>query len=304
MLGAISYDPLVHIQLGPLSISPHGIGIAAGFLLGARLLLPRTRQLGIDDDDVYSMLSRAAIGAVVGARLAYVVNHASDFDSLLDVLKVWEGGISLLGGFFGAIVFTMPAMRKRRLSFWKLMDACAPGMALGVVVGRIGDLVVADHLGKTTDFFLGYRCPPINVDTASPCVAGTIVHQTALYDLLLTIPLLLVLLRLRRTARFDGFLIMVFGAWYGSQRFLEDFLREDVRRFGLTGSQMTALATVTVALAWLALARRTPRWGRWDERPEPSAPGPHTAVAVPVDSDETDDATEGMARHDPPNRED
>ena len=271
MLGAISYDPLVHIELGPLSISPHGMGIAAGFLVGARLLLPRTRQLGVGDDDVYSMLSRAAIGAIVGARVAYVVNHASDFHSLVDVLKVWEGGISLLGGFFGAILFTMPAMRRRRLSFWKLMDACAPGMALGVVVGRIGDLVVADHLGKTTDFFLGYVCPPASVDTASPCVAGTVVHQTALYDLLLTIPLLVVLLRLRRTPRFDGFLIMVFGAWYGCQRIVEDFLREDVRRLGLTGSQMTALATVTVTLFWLAFVRRTPRWGRWDEPPPAAA---------------------------------
>ncbi|MGI8683708.1 MAG: prolipoprotein diacylglyceryl transferase [Acidimicrobiales bacterium] len=269
MLGAISYDPLVHIEVGPLSISPHGIGIAVGFLVGARLLLPRTRQLGIPDDDVYTMLSRAAIGAIVGARLAYVVNHASDFDSLLDVFKVWEGGISLLGGFFGAIGFTMPAMRRRRLSFWKLMDACAPGMAIGVVVGRVGDLVVGDHLGKMTDFFLGYRCPSDIVDTASPCIPGTVVHQTALYDLLLTIPLLVALLWLRRKPRFDGFLIMVFGAWYGSQRILEDFLREDVRRFGLTGSQMTALVTVTVTLSWLAFVRRTPKWGRWDELPAP-----------------------------------
>lgn len=313
MLGAISYHPLVHIQLGPLSISPHGIGIAAGFLVGAWLLLPRTRHLGVHDDDVYSMLSRAAIGAVVGARLAYVVNHASEYSSLLDVVRVWEGGISLLGGFFGAIAFTMPAMRKRRLSFWKLMDACAPGMALGVVVGRIGDLVVADHLGRTTDFFLGYTCPPAIVDTASPCVAGTIVHQTALYDLLLTIPLLLVLLRLRRRPRFDGFLIMVFAAWYGSQRILEDFLREDVRRFGLTGSQVTALVTVTITLCWLVFARRTPRWGRWDERADPAAPDPRTALAARSDDegdgDEADidgsiDAESVAAPYDPPNRED
>jgi len=288
VLGAISYDPLVHIELGPLSISPHGIGIAAGFLIGARLLLPRTRRLGISDDDVYSMLSRAAIGAILGARIAYVVNHASDFDSVIDVFKVWEGGISLLGGFFGAIIFTMPAMRRRRLSFWKLMDACAPGMALGVVVGRIGDLVVGDHLGKTTDFFLGYMCPPNSVDTASPCIPGTVVHQTALYDLILTIPLLLALLWLRRGPRFDGFLIMVFGVWYGSQRIFEDFLRDDIRRFGLTGSQMTALATVTVTLAWLGFARRTPGWGRWDELP-PGGAGPDAGDDVDED-DESDDA--------------
>jgi phosphatidylglycerol:prolipoprotein diacylglycerol transferase len=282
VLGAISYDPVVHIEVGPLSLSPHGMGTAAGFLAGARLLLPRTRRIDVDDDDVYTLLTRAAVGALVGARLAYVVNHASDFASVTEVLKVWEGGISLLGGFFGAILFAMPAMRRRGISFWKVMDAAAPGMALGVVVGRVGDLVVADHLGKPTDFFLGYRCPPAGVDTAFPCEPGVIVHQTALYDLLLTAVLLAVLLRLRRTARFDGFLIMVFGAWYGTQRIVEDFLREDVRRLGLTGSQMTALTTVAVCAAWIAFVRRTPRWGRWDE----AAPVPATAVATASEPDD------------------
>ena len=299
MLGSISYDPLVHIEVGPLSISPHGIGIAVGFIAGAWLLLPKTREMGIPDDDVYSMLTRAAIGAVVGARLAYFVNHYSDFDSPLDVFRVWEGGISLLGGFIGAIVFTAPAMRRRGLSFWKVMDACAPGMALGVVLGRIGDLVVADHLGKPTDFFLGYLCPPATVDTASPCDPGVVVHQTALYDLLLTIPLLLVLLRLRKTRRFDGFLIMVFGAWYGTQRVIEDFLREDVRRFGLTGSQITAITTLTVCLGCLLFVRRTPKWGRWDETVPEAASEPEPAEEIEKRDDVEPAATETPGEHSP-----
>ena len=274
VLAVLSYDPLVHVRIGPLSISPHGVGIALGFIIGARLMLPEAKRKGIAEDDVYALLVRAAIGSIIGARLAYVVNHLGDYDSALDVLKVWEGGISLLGGFFGAILLAMPEMRRRGISFWKQMDASAPGMALGVVVGRIGDLIVGDHLGKVTDFALGYRCPPAGVDTASPCVPGTVVHQTALYDLLLTIPLLVVLLVLRRRPHYDGFLIMVFGAWYGVQRVFEDFLREDVRRFGLTGSQITAGVTVAVCLAWLLFARRTPRWGRWD-----AAAGPERLAA-------------------------
>lgn len=304
MLGAISYDPVVHIEVGPLSISPHGIGIAAGFVAGAQLLFPRTRRIGVSDDDVYALLTRAAVGAIVGARLAYVVNHASDFASVAEVLKVWEGGISLLGGFVGAILAAVPAMRRRGHSFWKLMDAAAPGMALGVVVGRVGDLVVGDHLGKPTSFFLGYRCPPASVETAFPCEPGTIVHQTALYDLLLTAVLVAVLLRLRRTPRFDGFLLMVFGAWYGVQRIVEDFLREDVRRLGLTGSQMTALATVAVCGAWLAFARRTPRWGRWDEHAGPAAgsappgeaPPPVPSVAALAGSGATAAVAAGVGR--------
>src|SRR5437870_6679628 len=282
MLAYLSYHPVVRVHLGPLSISPHGVGIAVGFLLGARLMLPAAAGKGIPEEDVYPMLTWAAVGAIVGARVAYVLNHAGDYSSIVDVFKVWQGGISLLGGFFGAILFGLPVMYRRRHSFWKVMDAAAPGMALGVVIGRIGDLIVADHLGKTTSFFGGYRCPPLSVATASPCgrpvhgvivqTPGVVVHQTALYDFVSSILLLAALLWLRRRDRYDGFLITLFGAWYGAMRIVEDFLREDVRHFGLTGSQWTSILVVAVCLGSLALVRRTPRWGRWDRSPHTMAP--------------------------------
>src|SRR5438067_12813031 len=158
-------------------------------------MVPAAERKGITADQVYALLTRAAIGAVIGARLAYVANHLSDYGSILDALKVWKGGISLLGGIFGAIALALPKMRSERLSFWKVMDAAAPGIALGIIIGRIGDLIVADHLGKTTDFFLGYKCPPLSVQTASPCngtgqgvnIPGAVVHHTALYDFFSTI---------------------------------------------------------------------------------------------------------------------
>lgn len=268
IVGAISYDPIVHVSIGPLRISPHGVGIAVGFLLGARLMLPESRRKGISDDHVYAILVRAAIGAMLGARIAYVLNHAGSYDDdPLAVLRVWEGGISLLGGIFGAILLALPLIRRLGVDLWRLLDSAAPGLALGIVIGRIGDLVVGDHLGKATEFALGYRCPPATVETASPCLAE-VVHQTALYDFILTGILLAVLLalraRLRERPRFDGFLIMVFGAWYGVGRVVEDVFREDVRRGGLTGSQWTAVVTVAVCLVWLAAIRRPPRWGHWE----------------------------------------
>ena len=290
-LAAISYTPLPHVDVGPLSISPHGVGIAVGFLLGAQLMLPAARRKGITDDDVYALLTRAAIGAIIGARLAYVLNHLGDYipDDPLQILAIWKGGISLLGGFFGAILLALPEMRKRRLSFWQVMDAAAPGMALGVLVGRIGDLIVGDHLGKATGFFLGYKCPPPDHAPASPCTPGTVVHQTALYDLILVTILLVVLLQLCKRVRYDGFLITFFGAWYGVERVIEDFLREDVRHFGLTGSQITAILTIAVCVWHLTRVHRTPKWGRWNERGgEPSA-----LAAGDGDIAEDDDAERG-----------
>jgi phosphatidylglycerol:prolipoprotein diacylglycerol transferase len=288
VIAAFTYHPIVHVTLGPLSISPHGVGIAVGFLLGARLMLPAAKRLGITEDDVYALLTRAAIGAIVGARIAYVINHFSQYDHVLDIFKIWEGGISLLGGFIGAIALALPEMRKRRLSFWQVMDAAAPGMALGVIIGRVGDLVVADHLGKPTNFVLGYKCPPLTIDTASPCVAGPgrVVYQPALIDLLLTVVLLLVLLRLRRKPRWDGFLIVFFTIWYGTGRIIEDFMRVDeTHGTGLTGSQWTSLVLLLLAGSWLLFRRRTPGWGRWNERPSEESGEPPT-MAVPPELEE------------------
>ena len=259
MVSLIEFDPIVWITIGPLRLSPHGIATAVGFLAGARLLLPRTRAMGIDDELVHTMLWRALLGALVGARLAYVVNHPGDFDNLGEVLAVWEGGLSLLGGITGGILAAYPVMRRERLPFWPLMDAAAPGLALGILIGRVGDLVVGDHLGKPTDFVLGFRCT--GADSASPCAArvGQGVHLPALYDLVSVAALLGLLLVLSRRRRWDGFLILVFAAWYGTARVIEDFFRVDVTHgTGLSGSQWTALLVATASLYVLVVRRRTP----------------------------------------------
>jgi phosphatidylglycerol:prolipoprotein diacylglycerol transferase len=292
VLAVISYDPLVRIHIGPLSISPHGIGIAVGFLIGARFMLPESRKRGIPDEEVYPLFTRAAIGAIIGARVANVANHLGDYGSVLDILRVWKGGISLLGGITGAVLLAVPRMRARKLSFWKIMDAAAPGLALGITVGRVGDLIIGDHLGKTTNFFLGYRCPPVGVDVGSPCIPGTIVHQTALYDQILAFVLLMVLIRLRKKVHYDGFLTMVFVAWYATNRIIEDFLREDLRHYGLTGSQWWALTMFLFSMYGLLVLRRTPKWGHWDDEPPPPRP-PSPGLPPTLADDEAGTSDDG-----------
>lgn len=259
LLALIDFIPIVWLELGPLRISPHGIGTAVGFLAGLRLLMPTTRAMGIHDNVVQTMAGRALLGAIVGARLAYVVNHLSEYENVIEVIRVWEGGLSLLGGIAGGMLAAYPIARRERLPFWPLMDAVAPTLALGILIGRIGDLVVGDHLGKPTDVALGFRCP--GTETASPCVApiGYGVHMPALYDLVSVTVLLGVLLWLRQRARWDGFLILVFAAWYGTARVIEDFFRVDeTHGTGLSGSQWTSLFVALASLYVLLIHRRTP----------------------------------------------
>ena len=278
MLGAIDYTPLVRIHLGPLAISPHGIATAVGFAAGAWLMLPAARKRGLSDELVYQMLTRAAVGAIVGARFFYVVNNFSDFGSPVEWFQVWEGGISLLGGILGAVIANVTLFRREKVPFFRVMDAAVPGLALGIAVGRIGDLVIADHLGGRTDLPFGFRCPDV-VDVGrtvgSPCPPGEVVHLTAAYDFLVAVAVLGVLLVLRRRPRPEGQLTLVAAVVYALGRFAFDFLREDVRRFGLTGSQWVGLL-VAAAVSVLLIRQATRQRSRHEGGGDPSADHDHS----------------------------
>lgn len=294
----IQWKVIPNVDFGPLSISPHGVGIALGFLIGAQLMVARARKYGgPDEGDIWNALFWALIGAIVGARLAYVFGHFSevtnDGDDLLGIFEVWEGGISLIGGITGAILAALPYMRRKRMGFWRTMDLAAPGLALGIVIGRIGDLMIGDHLGKPTDFAFGWRClgesGGVAPESAAAYRADLIqgdppslgcfdipLHQTALYDLISTIALLSLLLWLGRRARQTGFLICVFTVWYAAVRIITDSLRVDKRYFHLTGSQLMSLAAGLACAYLLARFRGAP--------PRYSAPPPPGSA---TESDQT-----------------
>ncbi len=254
----LRYNPLLLIGIGPLAISAHGIMTAVGIYVGMQIIRPAAERLGLTMDWLYSLMTRAVLGAIVGARISFVVGHLNLYaDNPLRVLQVWEGGLSLLGGITGAVLICLPRVRREGLSFLALTDAIVPGLTLGISVGRIGDLIIADHLGKPTNFVLGYACP--DGPTGSPCLApvGQGVHQTALYDLVATAVLFGVLVTLRRRTAASphrvGRLTLVFGVGYGLARFVEGFFRLDLTHgSGLSGSQWTALGVIAACLVLLA----------------------------------------------------
>ncbi|MDP8970742.1 MAG: prolipoprotein diacylglyceryl transferase [Actinomycetota bacterium] len=304
MIAAISWPILERIPIvGDLAISPHGIGIAAGFLLGAVLMVRRARLRGIADfhvpdvrEAVESLLTRAAVGAIVGARFFYVINHLDQFAAdPLAVLAVWRGGLTLLGGITGALIAALPAARSRGYRPALLLDSAAIGLAAGLAVGRLGDLAIGDHIGGPAPGFpLAWRCtgnywqastnsigytPPQPYPVGAPAqpVQGCFdvaVMQTALNDMLVAAIILVLLLVLERGRRWDGFFIAVFIYGYGIGRLALDFLREDRRLVaGLTGSQWAALAAViavTTFLAWRKPWRQRP-WA-WQPPDFPHSP--------------------------------
>jgi phosphatidylglycerol:prolipoprotein diacylglycerol transferase len=296
VLASIGWPVLDRVHLwGDFAISPHGIGIAVGFLFGAWILQHEGPKRGVSVEHINSMVFWALIGTIIGARLFYVIGHFSEFEGIADMLALWNGGLTLLGGIAGAVLINIPLFRRYHYSFFQVMDGAVIGLAFGIAFGRIGDLIIGDHLGKPTSWLLafqyeggnlaGFDCTSIagtctgtlqggqvlaithqaarlTSHTGEVLGAGIGVHQTALYDMFFATVLFLLLYGLSRAPRRLGVLTLVFGAFYGMTRVIEDFLRVDKRIFGLTGSQWTGLTVsivcIVTLIAWAVAARSSP----------------------------------------------
>jgi phosphatidylglycerol:prolipoprotein diacylglycerol transferase len=297
LIASIGWPVLDRIRFGDsFAISPHGLFIAIGFMTGAWLLGRIGPRWGVSTETVNGVVFWSLIGAIVGSRLFYVIAHYSEFDNVGQMLAIWRGGISLLGGIAGAVIINAIRLRHQGIRFFQVADPAAPSLALGIAVGRIGDLIIGDHLGKPTSWLLAWRyeggtiAPPFScanefctaqlqgghvetvarqsarlVDGAGNLIAqGVGVHQTALYDMMSAAALFCVLwFVFMRKPRREGILTLTFGLWYGISRIVEDSLRIDKRFFGLTGSQWTALTVAVLCTVVLA---------RWAMRPDPDAP--------------------------------
>ncbi|MGH7425328.1 MAG: prolipoprotein diacylglyceryl transferase, partial [Candidatus Methylomirabilales bacterium] len=213
--------------------------------------------------------------AILGARIAYVGGHFEEFRSPIEWFQIWRGGISLIGGILGGVIVAAAYMRRHRLPFGAYADLGAPGLALGIALGRSGDLAIGDHLGKPTGGWWGwvYRGgelispPPCSTPAGGPVyptpdgciVSGMTVHQTALYDSLWSLVVLGALVVLERKPRRPGFLFLAWVSLYALGRIVTDFLRVDKTWvFGMTGSQLTSLGALLVCLYLLARYRGAP----------------------------------------------
>jgi phosphatidylglycerol:prolipoprotein diacylglycerol transferase len=296
ILGSIGWPVLDRVHFGSsFAISPHGVGIAIGFLAGSWWVLREGPKRGMREEHLSSILFWALIGTIFGARFFYVVGHYSEFNSFTDMLKIYNGGISLLGGIAGAVGFAYPVMRRHGYRFLQVMDTAGIGLPFGIFIGRIGDLIIGDHLGKPTHvpWAFAYHGGRLSAFT---CVNGVCredllkgaenvvitrssarlfsqtqgligqgvgVHQTALYDFLIACALFLfIYMFMASRPRREGMLIMTFAIGYGIGRIGTDFLRVDKRFFGLTGSQWSSAAIAALCVLVLARWARSGRVGR------------------------------------------
>ena len=224
-------DP-VAIALGPLQVRWYALAYVAG-LMGGWWLTQRQVKAGLstlNTDQLDVLLNVSLIGILAGGRLGYVLfyNPANYLAAPLDILKVWEGGMSFHGGLAGVIIAIFWCARRYRLNALAIGDEVALVAPLGLLFGRLANFINGELYGRVTDHPFGIVFPG-----GGPLPR----HPSQLYEAGLEgLVLLSVVWVMRRwqTAKKlgHGLILSCFLGCYGLARFGIEMLREPDAHIG------------------------------------------------------------------------
>jgi len=244
MLTHPKIDP-VALQLGPLAIHWYGLTYLAAFglfMLLANLRLKHEPYASLQGaaawsrKDIEDMLFLGVLGTVVGGRLGYCLFYKPEFylANPLQILFIWQGGMSFHGGLLGVIASQLWFARSRGKPVWQVLDFIAPCVPLGLAAGRIGNFINGELWGRAADPSLPWAMVFPQSGTNIPR------HPSQLYQFALEGVLLFVLLWLyARKPRKMGQVSAVFLVGYGAFRFIAEYFREPDSHLGVLALKMT-----------------------------------------------------------------
>lgn len=255
MLKFPEIDP-VAFSLGPLDIRWYGIMYLLGFVSGFLLLKMRAQRpnSGWTVEQVSDLIFYGAMGVILGGRFGYVLfyNLSGFIGDPLSLFKVWQGGMSFHGGLLGVMIAVWLFARNARKSYWDILDFGAPIVPIGLGLGRIGNFIGGELVGRVTDGPWGMVFP--HIDNLPR-------HASQLYQASLEgVALFIILWLFSRKPRPRYAVSGMFGLCYGIFRFTAEFAREPDAHLGfiafdwLTMGQLLSLPLIIAGLGLLFLA--------------------------------------------------
>ncbi len=237
------------------------------FLTGGMLLRAEMERSGYDPEKAWDLVFMAVLGGVIGAKAYYVLLN---YPRLLEdpVSAIFSrGGMVWYGGFGGALLLIVWEIKRSGLPLGKVADLCAPPLAIGYAIGRMGCFLVGDDYGRPTAAWTGIRFPQgtpptradvlqdrfgIEVDPALVEQFGQVVpvHPTQLYEIAMVLVIFVILWRLRLREHAPSWLFWLCLALLSAERFLVEIVRvKDDRFLGpLTIAQVIAVGLVLLGV--------------------------------------------------------
>lgn len=265
MLTHPQFDPIA-LSLGPVAIRWYGLMYVAAFVLFiilGRMHLKRRPDYGLTRDQLDDLLFYGMVGVVLGGRLGFVLFYQPAYylSHPLEILYIWQGGMSFHGGFLGVLAAMWLFGKKAKFSFIQLIDFIAPLVPTGLATGRLGNFINGELPGRVTDAATWPWAMWFPQVDRTPLAR----HPSQLYQFALEgILLFLILWLYARKPRPVGSVAAAFLIGYGSFRFLTEFAREPdaflgLLSFGMSMGQWLSLPMIVVGIGLMVFVNRAHR---------------------------------------------
>ncbi|MEO0917716.1 MAG: prolipoprotein diacylglyceryl transferase [Pseudomonadota bacterium] len=257
------------------------VGIALGWMIiKAALKRPalwRNRP-PMQVSQMEDLLTYVVIGVIGGGRLGYVLFYKPGefLANPIDILKIWEGGLSFHGGFIGVVLGVYLFSRRNNVPLPDLADIIAVSATPAILLVRTANFINAELWGRPTDVPWGVIFPGAAAQSCATTTEPCVRHPSQLYEaglegLLLGAIMLILAFRFGALKK-PWLLTAIFFMGYGIARFLVEFVRQPDAQFvspgnelglalhyggyGLTMGQLLTLPMILAGLMVILMARR------------------------------------------------
>jgi phosphatidylglycerol---prolipoprotein diacylglyceryl transferase len=234
-----------------------GLFLAAAYLAALWRLLRGVRREGLNSDRASGFGLWIIIGAILGAKLLMIFRTLPEYVArpadLFSLSTIQSAG-DFYGGFIGALIAGLLFfVRHPEIPRWRMADLCAPAIALGQAIGRIGCFMAGDDYGRATHlpWAVVFRDPEAAEIGGAPL--GIPLHPVQIYESLVCLAIFIFLEWLARRKKFNGEIILAYSVLYAVARFILEYFRGDADRGFILGgllstSQFIAILVLLVCI--------------------------------------------------------
>jgi phosphatidylglycerol---prolipoprotein diacylglyceryl transferase len=249
-------DPML-IEIGPFAVRWYGLMYVLAMLVGGWLVGREAARKGIplSADARWNFITIVFLFGILGGRIYYVIFNWDYYGANpAEIPAIWHGGLAIHGGLIGGTLAGLWYVRRHRLPFWRLADACSPSIILGQAFGRFGNFMNGEVHGTPTDLPWGIVFPP---DSPAGREFGQVpLHPAMLYELGLNLIVFVILWAFRKRPTQDGFLFCAYLILYSIVRFFVSMIRAEDLYMGPFRAPHVVSVIVIVVIGGYMIARR------------------------------------------------
>jgi len=243
----------VMFSIGSINIYWYSALILTAVILGSYLALNYAKKTNVGQTFMVDLIFLVIPASIIGARLYYVIfNFKLYKNNLLDIFKIWEGGLAIYGAIIAGIIVAYYQCKKKEKSLLETLDIASASLILGQAIGRWGNFFNSEAFGpKTTLTQLhSLHLPQFIIDGMH--INGSYYHPMFLYESLWCLIGFIIILLIRKRNKKTGTQIFFYSLWYGIGRVvIEEFRTDSLYLFDFKVSQIVSIIFILIGLIGL-----------------------------------------------------